>query len=56
MVYYVYERKPYTIEVKETDTFDYMYWNLKMITFISDLDHTLIYSKRNINIDKNYAT
>lgn len=23
MVYYVYERKPYTIEVKETDTFDY---------------------------------
>lgn len=27
-----------------------------MITFISDLDHTLIYSKRNINIDKNYAT
>lgn len=33
-----------------------MYWNLKMITFISDLDHTLIYSKRNINIDKNYAT
>lgn len=27
-----------------------------MITFISDLDQTLIYSKRNINIDKNYAT
>ena len=26
MVYYVYERKPYTIEVKETDTFDYSCW------------------------------
>lgn len=29
-----------------------MYWNFKMITFVSDLDQTLIYSKRNVNLDK----